>query len=92
MPGGQDDGRRGVSPVQDGRRPGRQEDGQVRQQSDEAHGQQGAALKTTPTPLYVSQLLCLHFTISRSKFHEKCIITLTLSYVCGSPWHISLVL
>ena len=51
MPGGQDDGRCGVSPVQDGRRPGRQEDGQVCEQSDEAHGQQGAALNTTPKPL-----------------------------------------
>ena len=51
MPGGQDDGRCGVSPVQDGRRPGRQEDGQVCEQSDEAHGEQGAALNTSPKPL-----------------------------------------
>ena len=45
MPGGQDDGRRGVSPVQDRGGSGRQKDGQVRQQLDEAHGKQGAALR-----------------------------------------------
>ena len=45
-----------MSPVQDGARPGREEDGQVREQPHEAHGQQGAALSRI-----ILQLSIKHF-------------------------------
>ena len=45
----EDDRRRRLLAVQVGRRSGRQEDGEVRQQPDETHGFEGAQLKHNTT-------------------------------------------